>query len=74
MITWKERGGPVPYRSADWLYSVGEVYTPEGIRYRANFHAKALDVRSVGPLHISPGEAQKDAEAHWASLQEASNA
>ena len=69
MIAWQERGGPVPYRSKDWLYSVGEVYTAEGIRYRACFHAKAEDVRPIGPLHISAGEAKHDAENHWARIQ-----
>lgn len=69
MIRWIHKPGSViPYRSADRIYSVGQIYAREGQRYRAIFSG-CLRATPIGEARETPEECVRDAEAHWASIQ-----
>ena len=60
-INWTRRG--IAWRSADHLYSVGETYSAEGVRYRAALHASVFNVRPLGEIRDTAEAAMADAQA-----------
>lgn len=63
MIVWRHfPHKSVAWRSSDWLYSVGETYTVEGVKYRACFHAHAQAAHPLGEKRDTAEEAKRDCE------------
>lgn len=60
-IKWTRRG--ISWRSADHLYSVGETYSGDGVRYRACLHASVFNVRPLGEIRDTAEAAMADAQA-----------
>lgn len=67
MITWDQQSGPTRYRSKDRTYSVAEVYTADGVRFRAIFSG-CLRATPIGEARETAEQAKADAEAFEAAL------
>lgn len=67
-LTWDHHpGSTIPYKAKNRTYTVGEVYTKDGIRFRAIWLG-CLKAAPLEGLFLTPEEGVKVAEAHWASI------
>ena len=68
MIVWVQHSGPVHWRSQDRRFSVAEVQTADGMRYRA-IHARNMAVDWSGSLCLTPEASKAEADAEDAKRQ-----
>ena len=66
-MNWRQLSGPVRYRTDDRAYQVHEIYTADGVRFRA-IQCACLRATPIGEPRESAEAARDDAEAFAAKV------